>query len=222
MAAFTTLAENFLPQLIAIPKVRYQSFWHQHAAASCLKSSLLQPLHVEQWAVALTCHGISRATIPLFPNNMSTHSLPSPHPRTHPPIYLHALQSVLSTFVRSTLSLTFVIAAARVVFNIKGRIVRESTWQLELKGDLTRQRRLEAIDKLMSVLTLLVASVFSLQVGGWVLHACACVWERKARGVGGGREEEGRGGLMLVCTACVCECVFEGLNGGVACAFQRT
>ena len=57
------------------------------------------------------------------------------------------------TVVRSTLSLTFVIAAARVVFNIKGRVVRESTWQLELKGDLTRQRRLEAIDKLLSVLT---------------------------------------------------------------------
>ena len=33
-------------------------------------------------------------------------------------------------------------------------IIRESAWQLELKGDVTRQRRLEAVDKLMSVLTL--------------------------------------------------------------------
>ena len=72
------------------------------------------------------------------------------------------------TVVRSTLSLTFVIAAARVVFNIKGRVVRESTWQLELKGDLTRQRRLEAIDKLLSVLTLVGERA---RAGGW-----ACVW----------------------------------------------
>lgn len=49
MAAFTTLAENFLPQLMSLPK------------------------------------------------------------------------AIVQTVVRSTLSLTFVIAAARVVFNIKGR-----------------------------------------------------------------------------------------------------
>jgi MscS family membrane protein len=67
------------------------------------------------------------------------------------------LPAHLQTVVRSTLSLTFVIAAARVVFNIKGRIIRESAWQLELKGDVTRQRRLEAVDKLMSVLTLVRA-----------------------------------------------------------------
>ena len=59
-------------------------------------------------------------------------------------------QSIVQTVVRSTLSLTFVIAAARVVFNIKGRIMRETTWQLELKGDVTRQRRYEAVDKLLS------------------------------------------------------------------------
>ena len=72
----------------------------------------------------------------------------------------------MQTVVRSTLSLTFVLASARVVFNIKGRIVRESAWQLELKGDLTRQRRLEAIDKLLSVLTLLVTAIFGLQALG--------------------------------------------------------
>lgn len=53
-------------------------------------------------------------------------------------------------------------------------IIRESAWQLELKGDVTRQRRLEAVDKLMSVLTLVVAAVFGVQAlgldvnsGGW-------------------------------------------------------
>lgn len=72
----------------------------------------------------------------------------------------------MQNVVRSTLSLTFVIAAARVVFNVKGRMTREATWELELKGDLTKQRRVEAVDKLLSVLTLLVASVFGLQAVG--------------------------------------------------------
>ncbi len=75
-------------------------------------------------------------------------------------------QAVVQNVVRSTLSLTFVIALARVVFNVKGRMTREATWELELKGDLTKQRRVEAVDKLLSVLTLLVASVFGLQAVG--------------------------------------------------------
>lgn len=41
-------------------------------------------------------------------------------------------------------------------------IIRESAWQLELKGDVTRQRRLEAVDKLMSVLTLVRAGLCGL------------------------------------------------------------
>ena len=81
---------------------------------------------------------------------------------------------MVQNLVRATLSLTFVIAAARVVFNVKARMTREATWQLELKGDLTKQRRVEAVDKLLSVLTLLVASVFGLQaigLDGEIWHA---------------------------------------------------
>ena len=37
---------------------------------------------------------------------------------------LDGVQSIVQTVVRSTLSLTFVIAACRVVFNIKGRVIR--------------------------------------------------------------------------------------------------
>ena len=51
--------------------------------------------------------------------------------------------------VRSTLSLTFVIAAARVVFNVKGRMTREATWEMELKGDLTKQRRVEVQQRIL-------------------------------------------------------------------------
>ena len=76
------------------------------------------------------------------------------------------MQGMIQNFVRSTLSLTFVIAAARVVFNIKARMARETSWQLELKGDLTKQRRVEAVDKLLSVMTLLVSAVFGLQAIG--------------------------------------------------------
>lgn len=78
----------------------------------------------------------------------------------------------MQNFVRSTLSLTFVIAAARVVFNIKARMTRETTWSLELKGELTKQRRVEAVDKLLTVLTLLVASVFGLQAIGLDGKSC--------------------------------------------------
>ncbi|CAK0784228.1 hypothetical protein CVIRNUC_007432 [Coccomyxa viridis] len=108
VAAFTTLAENFLPQLISLPKAMVQNL------------------------------------------------------------------------VRATLSLTFVIAAARVVFNVKARMTREATWQLELKGDLTKQRRVEAVDKLLSVLTLLVASVFGLQAIGLDVNSVLAIG-----GVGG-------------------------------------
>lgn len=108
IAAFTTMVENFLPQLISIP----------------------------------------RATV----------------------------QNV----VRSTLSLAFVLASARVVFNIKGRILREETWKMELTGDLTKQRRIEAINKLMSVMTLLVASIFGLQAVGLDVNSVLAIG-----GVGG-------------------------------------
>ena len=81
-------------------------------------------------------------------------------------LFPFAMQGMIQNFVRSTLSLTFVIAAARVVFNIKARMARETSWQLELKGDLTKQRRVEAVDKLLSVMTLLVSLVFGLQAIG--------------------------------------------------------
>ena len=75
-------------------------------------------------------------------------------------------KGVLKTYVKSILSLTFLLVACRVVFNIKSRIVRESSWQLELKGDITRQRRLEAIDKLLSLATVVVAGFVAVRTMG--------------------------------------------------------
>lgn len=42
----------------------------------------------------------------------------------HAPGAFSTVQSIVQTVVRSTLSLTFVIAACRVVFNIKARVIR--------------------------------------------------------------------------------------------------
>ena len=83
-----------------------------------------------------------------------------------------AVQALIQNFVRSTLTLTFVIAAARVVFSIKAQMMEERRWQMELRAEVTRMRRVEAVDKLLSVLTLLVASVFGLQAIG-LDGACA-------------------------------------------------
>lgn len=96
------------------------------------------------------------------------------------PQVINIPKGIVQTLVRSTNCLTFVVAAARVVFNIKGRIVRENSWQLELKGDLTRQRRLEAIDKLMSLATLVIASFFGVRALGMDVNSVLAIG-----GVGG-------------------------------------
>ncbi|KAG7669737.1 hypothetical protein Ndes2437B_g05923 [Nannochloris sp. 'desiccata'] len=96
------------------------------------------------------------------------------------PQVINVPKSIMQTFVRTTLSLTFVIAAARVVFNVKSRIVRENSWQMELKGDLTKQRRLEALDKLMSLATIVVASIFGVKALGMDVNSVLAIG-----GVGG-------------------------------------
>jgi len=89
-------------------------------------------------------------------------------------------RAVVVNVVRSTLSLSFILACANIVFNIKARVLREWTWELELKGELTRQRRMEALDKLMSVMTLLVGAVMSCQAVGLDVNSVLAIG-----GVGG-------------------------------------
>jgi len=147
VAAFTTLAENFLPQLISLPKVRIMHGCSAERDVSCRAFAVL----FAECSVEDSCHGASYSLLRVREVFMNV---------------IFTLQAMVQNLVRATLSLTFVIAAARVVFNVKARMTREATWQLELKGDLTKQRRVEAVDKLLSVLTLLVASVFGLQAIG--------------------------------------------------------
>ncbi len=96
------------------------------------------------------------------------------------PQVINIPKSIVQTLVRSTNCLVFVLAAAKVVFNIKARVVREQSWQLELKGDLTRQRRLEAIDKLMSLGTLVISSFFGVRALGMDVNSVLAIG-----GVGG-------------------------------------
>jgi hypothetical protein len=78
------------------------------------------------------------------------------------------VQLMVQSFVRSTLSLTFVLTAAKVVFNIKGRILKRGEFEATIgsPADAAKFRRLEALDKLLSVLTLIVGSVLALQAIG--------------------------------------------------------
>ena len=147
VAAFTTLAENFLPQLISLPKVRIVHGCSAERHVSCHAFAIL----FAECSVEDSCHVASYSLLRGRKVFMTV---------------ILISQAMVQNLVRATLSLTFVIAAARVVFNVKARMTREATWQLELKGDLTKQRRVEAVDKLLSVLTLLVASVFGLQAIG--------------------------------------------------------
>lgn len=89
-------------------------------------------------------------------------------------------KSVVQTVVRSTLSLAMVLSAARVALNIKARVVHEALWRMELKGETTRQRRAEALDKLGSLAVYVVAAFLSLQAVGLDVNSVLAIG-----GVGG-------------------------------------
>lgn len=97
MAAFTTLAENFLPQLMSLPKSIVQASGGSAVFGGCSAEGSSCTLN---FLLLLLCQPVPGGSL-----------LPHAGPPLPP----------LQTVVRSTLSLTFVIAAARVVFNIKGR-----------------------------------------------------------------------------------------------------
>lgn len=82
--------------------------------------------------------------------------------------------------VRSTLSLTLVLSLARAALNLKSRALSERLWVLELKAESTRRRRIEAVDKLSSLLVYTVAGVFSLQALGLDVNSVLAIG-----GVGG-------------------------------------
>ncbi|KXZ55407.1 hypothetical protein GPECTOR_3g59 [Gonium pectorale] len=75
-------------------------------------------------------------------------------------------RSTVSTVVRSTLSVSFIIGAATVVFNLKSRFCKENAWQSEMNGDVTAQRRWEAYDKLGTFVIYAITFVLGIQALG--------------------------------------------------------
>jgi len=81
---------------------------------------------------------------------------------------------------RSTVSITFVVATAKVVHNIKERIFSRAKWNMEVSGKMTEQHRLDAIDKLLTVAIVIVASILGLQALGLDVNSVLAIG-----GVGG-------------------------------------
>ncbi|GIM15846.1 hypothetical protein Vretimale_18540 [Volvox reticuliferus] len=75
-------------------------------------------------------------------------------------------RSTVMTVVRSTLSVSFIIGAAVVVFNLKSRFCKENAWQSEMNGDVTAQRRWEAYDKLGTFVIYTITFVLGIQALG--------------------------------------------------------
>ncbi|GLI60318.1 hypothetical protein VaNZ11_002434, partial [Volvox africanus] len=75
-------------------------------------------------------------------------------------------RATVITVVRSTLSVSFIIGAAVVVFNLKSRFCKENAWQSEMNGDVTAQRRWEAYDKLGTFIIYTITFVLGIQALG--------------------------------------------------------
>lgn len=85
------------------------------------------------------------------------------------PQLINVPKATVTHVVRSVLSMSFVIGAATVVYNLKSRFCKEQAWQCEMQGDVTSQRRWEAYDKLGTFATYVITVILSIQVGrgGW-------------------------------------------------------
>lgn len=84
-------------------------------------------------------------------------------------------RSMIHHVVTTILSLTFIGSAGRVGFTVKKRILQEAKWKMELKGNTSEQRRLEAIDKLSSVGILVVTIVLGLQAVGLDINSLLAI-----------------------------------------------
>lgn len=96
------------------------------------------------------------------------------------PTLIAVPRSIIVGVVRSIVTLTLIVASARVAINIKTRILRESKWRLEIEGKTTDQHRIGAVDKLLSIAISIVASILGLQSMGLDVNSVLAIG-----GVGG-------------------------------------
>ncbi|CAG9461125.1 unnamed protein product [Pedinophyceae sp. YPF-701] len=92
---------------------------------------------------------------------------------------LPALIAVPGAYVahvmRTIMTLSFIITSARIILSIKTRALSSAALKLELSGEATKQRRIEAIDKLLTVLTVTVSIVLSLQSVGFDVNSLLAI-----------------------------------------------
>ncbi|KAI8470017.1 MAG: Mechanosensitive ion channel-domain-containing protein [Monoraphidium minutum] len=80
-------------------------------------------------------------------------------------------KATVNSVVRAVLSMSFVLGAATVVFNLKSRFCKEQAWQYEMQGNVTSQRRWEAYDKLGTFAIYTLTIILSIQAGDSVVLA---------------------------------------------------
>lgn len=83
-------------------------------------------------------------------------------------------QGTVAHVVRVILSISFIVGASTVVYNLKTRFTRENAWQCEMKGDVTSQRRWEAYDKLGTFAIYAVSLILGIQALGLEGETRAC------------------------------------------------
>jgi len=80
------------------------------------------------------------------------------------PQLIQVPKATVNAVVRAALSMSFILGASTVVFNLKSRFFKEQAWQSEMQGNVTTQRRWEAYDKLGTFAIYAFTIFFSIQV----------------------------------------------------------
>ncbi|KAF6255019.1 Mechanosensitive ion channel-domain-containing protein [Scenedesmus sp. NREL 46B-D3] len=119
------------------------------------------------------------------------------------PQLINVPKATVTHVVRAVLSVSFVIGASVVVYNLKSRFCKEQAWQMELQGDITSQRRWEAYDKLGTFGIYAIGLVLAIQALGLEVRSVLAIG-----GIGGlaiglaGREicENLLNGMLLMTT----------------------
>ncbi|WIA23363.1 hypothetical protein OEZ85_000126 [Tetradesmus obliquus] len=119
------------------------------------------------------------------------------------PQLINVPKATVTHVVRAVLSVSFVVGASVVVYNLKSRFCKEQAWQMEMQGDITSQRRWEAYDKLGTFGIYAIGIVLAIQALGLEVRSVLAIG-----GIGGlaiglaGREicENLLNGMLLMTT----------------------
>lgn len=91
------------------------------------------------------------------------------------PVLIHIPRVYVSHVMRTIMTLCFILAAGVMLFNVKNRALQEASWESELSGDKAEQRRVEALDKIVTFLTITVGSTLSMQAIGFDVNSLLAI-----------------------------------------------